>query len=101
MTKKKSELVELYKLLLKGNYMRTRMNNDRNSVYVVYTGNQLPIRYFKRAIGDKLKDYLKTDSKGRMTLNLSSIRQLDGRSFMKKTYKKDRTKNEKLQTTAA
>ena len=85
----KQSVKELFLLLLKdGHYVRTRMNHDRESVYVVYTGKQDPVKSFPRQSGDALKNFFKKNSYNNYTLNLTKVRQLDGRSFMKKQYKK-------------
>lgn len=92
---------ELYRLMLQpGKYIMMRMSNEGESVFMVYEGNQVPVKYFAKKDGAFLEAYLKMDKKKRRTLKLGVIRKLDGRNMLKKMYKvsklKTKTKNECL-----
>lgn len=77
--------------LLQGKYVMFRMSNEGKSVYMVYEGKQVPVKYYSRETGDYFKDYLKKDKKNRLTLNLNQIRQVDGRNPLKKAYREIRS----------
>jgi hypothetical protein len=78
---------EYLKLMLTGCYAMPRMANEGDAVYCVYTGNQVPVKYFSKCLAEKYKELYKKDDKNRITINLTKVRQLDGRSFVKKFYR--------------
>ena len=88
MTKKQKDLVWL--LLQENHYMIKAINARGKEVYKVLKDRQIPVRYFSEINVKKIKDFLKSDSKKRMTLNLSVIRQLHGKNYLKILYKKSR-----------
>lgn len=92
------ETKELYCLLLCGTYIRRRMNLSGVSEVVAYEGNQVPVRSFPAFAGDELKSLLKVDRKDKFkfTLNLKLVRQLDGRSWYKKTFNEHLQKQKAL-----
>ena len=72
-------------------YIRKRANHNKNVSYCLFGVKACPIIYVQdRLTNSSFKTLLKTDSKCRMTLNLNTIRQLDGRSWVKKQYKKSK-----------
>ena len=88
MTKKQKDLVWL--LLHDNHYMVKSINARGNEVYKVLKYRQIPVRYFTEINVKIIKDFLKSDSKKRMTLNLSAVRQLHGKNYIKMLYKKKR-----------
>ncbi len=91
MTKQQKDLVWL--LLQKDHYMVKTINARGKEVYKIYEGRQIPVQYFTEANVKKIRDFLKSDSRKRMTLNLSAVRQLHGKNYLKMLY----TKNRQLQ----
>lgn len=71
-------------------YIRKRVSLLSNSVnHALYSGKQrLEKLITDRQMNSKFRSLLKKGTKGRMTLNLSIIRQQDGRTWIKKQYKK-------------
>ncbi|MEO8763270.1 MAG: hypothetical protein ABI416_03245 [Ginsengibacter sp.] len=88
MTKKQKDLIWL--LLQEDHYMLKTINAKGKEVYKVFEGRQIPVQYFSELNVKKIKDFLKTDSKKRMTLNLSAVRQLHGKNYIKMLYMKQR-----------
>ena len=88
MTKKQKDLVWL--LLHDNHYMVKSINARGKEVYKVLKDRQIPVRYFTEINVKIIKDFLKSDSKKRMTLNLSAVRQLHGKNYIKMLYKKKR-----------
>jgi hypothetical protein len=88
MTKKQKDLIWL--LLQENHYMVKTINARGKEVYKVLEGRQIPVQYFTEANVKKIKDFLKSDSKKRMTLNLSAVRQLHGKNYLKMLYTKNR-----------
>ncbi len=83
------ETRELYTLLLGGRYIRNRMNTDGCSMVGVYEGNQVLVKCFPARAGTEIKPLLKKDRKDkfRYTLNLNTVRGLDGRTRFKRFFK--------------
>lgn len=83
------ETRELYTLLLGGRYARNRMNHTGESSIMVYEGKQVPVKCFPARAGREIKPLLKKDSrdKFRYTLNLNTVRRLDGRTWFKRFFK--------------
>ena len=88
MTKKQKDLIWL--LLQKNHYMVKTINARGKAVYKIFEGRQTPVRYFTETNVKKIKDFLKSDSKKRMTLNLNAVRQLHGKNYIKMLYTKTR-----------
>ena len=88
MTKKQKDLIWL--LLQEQHYLVKTINARGKEVYKVFEGRQIPVQYFTEANVKKIRDFLKTDSKKRMTLNLSAVRQLHGKNYIKMLYMKKR-----------
>jgi hypothetical protein len=86
MTDQQKDLIWL--LLQDDHYLIRTINSKGKEVYKVLEGRQTPVQYFTEADVKKLKDILKSDSKKRMTLNLSAVRQLHGKNYVKMLYKK-------------
>ena len=86
MTDQQKDLIWL--LLQEDHYLVKTINARGKEVYKVLEGRQIPVQYFTEADVKKVKDVLKSDSKKRMTLNLSAVRQLHGKSYVKMLYKK-------------
>jgi len=88
MTKKQKDLIWL--LLQEDHYLVKSINARGKEVYKILEGRQIPVQYFTEANVKKVKDFLKSDNKKRMTLNLSAVRQLHGKNYIKMLYKKSR-----------
>lgn len=88
MTKKQKDLIWL--LLQENHYMVKAINARGKEVYKIFEGRQIPVQYFTETNVKKIKDFLKSDSKKRMTLNLSAVRQLHGKNYIKMLYTKKR-----------
>ena len=88
MTKKQKDLIWL--LLQEDHYMVKTINAKGKEVYKVLQGRQVPVQYFSELNVKKIKDILKTDARKRMTLNLSAVRQLHGKNYIKMLYTKNR-----------
>jgi hypothetical protein len=88
MTKKQKDLIWL--LLQEDHYMVKTINARGKEVYKILQGRQIPVQYFTESNVKKIKDFLKSDSKKRMTLNLNAVRQLHGKNYIKMLYTKKR-----------
>jgi hypothetical protein len=88
MTKQQKDLIWL--LLQENHYMVKAINARGKEMYKVLKDRQIPIRYFTEINVKKIKDFLKSDSKKRMTLNLNAVRQLHGKNYIKMLYTKKR-----------
>ena len=86
MTDQQKDLIWL--LLQEGHYLVKTINARGKKVYKILEGRQIPVQYFTEADVKKVKDVLKSDSKKRMTLNLSAVRRLHGKNYVKVLYKK-------------
>jgi len=86
MTDQQKDLIWL--LLQEDHYLVKTINSRGKEVYKVLEGRQIPVQYFTEADVKKIKDVLKSDSKKRMTLNLSAVRQLHGKNYVKMLYNK-------------
>ena len=86
MTDQQKDLIWL--LLQEDHYLVKTINARGKEVYKILEGRQIPVQYFTEADVKKVKDVLKSDSKKRMTLNLSAVRQLHGKNYVKMLYKK-------------
>lgn len=88
MTKKQKDLIWL--LLQENHYLVKTINARGKEVYKILEGRQIPVQYFTEANVKKIKDFLKSDSKKRMTLNLNEVRKLHGKNYLKMLYTKKR-----------
>ena len=88
MTKQQKDLIWL--LLQENHYLVKSINARGKEVYKILEGRQIPVQYFTEANVKKIKDFLKTDSKKRMTLNLNAVRRLHGKNYLKMLYTKNR-----------
>ena len=88
MTKQQKDLIWL--LLQEDHYLVKTINARGKEVYKIMQGRQIPVQYFTEATVNKISDFLKSDGKKRMTLNLSIIRQLHGKNYIKMLYTKKR-----------
>jgi len=86
MTDQQKDLIWL--LLQEDHYLVKTINAKGKEVYKVLEGRQIPVQYFTEADVKKVKDVLKSDGKKRMTLNLSAVRQLHGKNYVKMLYNK-------------
>jgi hypothetical protein len=86
MTDQQKDLIWL--LLQEDHYLVKTINARGKKVYKILEGRQIPVQYFTEADVKKVKDVLKSDSKKRMTLNLSAVRRLHGKNYVKVLYKK-------------
>lgn len=86
MTKEQKDLIWL--LLQDNHYLVKTVNAKGREVYKILEKQQIPVQYFTEANVKKIKDILKTDSRKRMTLNLTAVRQLHGKNHLKVLYKK-------------
>jgi hypothetical protein len=78
--------------LLRGCFLRKKINHANRHGYTLYTKDCSPIKFFKEKTLDSFVKNLpskifKTDRHRKMTFNLTVVRQLHGNSFIKKQYK--------------
>jgi hypothetical protein len=66
------------------------INAKGKEVYKVFEGRQVPVQYFTETNVRKIKEFLKSDTKKRMTLNLNAVRSLHGKNYIKMLYTKKR-----------
>ncbi|MEP7108731.1 MAG: hypothetical protein ABI760_12135 [Ferruginibacter sp.] len=88
MTQQQKNLIWL--LLKENHYMVKTINARGKEVYKILEGRQIPVQYFTEVTVKNIKAFLKIDSKKRMTLNLSAVRSLHGKNYIKVLYKKTR-----------
>lgn len=81
-----------FQLITGDYYLVQRMRRSGAMGYVLYQGNQTPVKQYSAATVNKFRSVLKTDSKNKLTINLNLVRQLHGKSHIKSTYKKLRIK---------
>lgn len=77
-------------LLRGGTYLRVRPSRNGKPAYMLYSGNQVPVRGYSERNYKQIHDLTKKDRIGRITLDLRLVRQMDGRSFVKKRYRQTR-----------
>lgn len=78
--------------LLRGDcYLLPRPDTKGNQKWMLYKGNQKPVRYFSNATVRKIKVYLRKNAKEHFVLNLSLVRQAHGKTYIKKLYKNLKT----------
>jgi hypothetical protein len=80
------------KLMKTGNYLRRRPSHSGRSGWILLSSTHEPLRWYSDGTAACVKDLLKQGKNFSHTLNLKLVRQLDGRSFIKKAYKKTRLK---------
>ena len=88
MNKQQKDLIWL--LLQEDHYLVKTINARGKEVYKILEGRQIPVQNFTEANVRKIKDFLKSDSKKRMTLNLNAVRSLHGKNYIKMLYTKKR-----------
>lgn len=81
--------------LLRSCFMRKSINANGAPIYRLYDEKVNPLRSYRPASVDAigrhaLYEIFKKDKLGRVTLNLSSVRRLHGKSYLKQAYKKIR-----------
>lgn len=68
-------------------FMFFTTNVRGTSVYKIYSQAGTPVRYFhERTVDSQIRDLLKKDDNGRMTINLSKVRELPDNSLVKQYY---------------
>jgi hypothetical protein len=78
--------------LLEGDFYLVRQPRDKWKVwYKLYNGKANPVRWINPRTCKFLKNYFKEDTRGRITLNLSLVRQAHGKSTIKILYKEKAT----------
>lgn len=77
-------------LLHKGRYLLPRMKHSGRQGYMLYEGNANPLYWYSCQTFNIIRDVIKKDKDGRITLNLNDVRQLHGKSTIKILYKKSR-----------
>ena len=80
----------IYKMLRGKHYLRHRSSLTGRHGYMLYSGTQDPQRWYSDKTVKVIREVLRCDKHKRYTLNLNLVRQLDGRSYLKKQYKKTR-----------
>lgn len=80
-----------FQLLTENCYLMPRKSHTGRSRYMLYKDKQVPVRYVNDAAYKKFSDMLKVDGAGRMTFNLSLVRQQHGKNYVKKLYKNLKT----------
>lgn len=73
-------------------YLMSRTMTNGVKAYMLYKENAVPVKYFSVSAVNKFRKVLRVDDKTRLRINLSLVRQLHGRSHIKKTYKILQTK---------
>ncbi len=88
--------------LLKGDrYLLPKPNFKGQHGFMLYVGNANPEKWFPYKAFKGVKELLKKDKKGKLTLNLNLVRQIHGNTLINKQYKKSKngTRSNKPQTT--
>lgn len=85
MTNKQKTLIKY--LLMKDHYLMRLRSHTGVVKYKLFQGNQIPVRWFEGKTVSGLTGIFKEDKKGRLTLNLSLVRQKHGNAFIKRQYK--------------
>jgi hypothetical protein len=67
-------------------YLLPKKSNTYRTGFMMYQGNQNPVKWFTDTQVKPLKALLKKGKNNRLTLNLSLVRQLHGKSFIKQQY---------------
>jgi hypothetical protein len=91
MTEEQKKLV--FELLRGDCYLRPKKKPDGTDAFMIYQGNQVPVKYYSQKTVNKFKRLFKKDKIGRLTFNLKLVRKLHGKNHVKKTYKLLKTKN--------
>ena len=87
------EQKELVFALLRGDcYLRPKKSPNGKYSFMIYSGNQKPVKYVTDNAYKAVKEYVKKDKSGKITLNLTVVRQLHGNNHIKKQYKLLKTK---------
>lgn len=80
------------KLFKPGFYLMTRLRHSGRRGYMLYQGNANPVDWYSEANYKIVKEVVKKDKIGRITLNLNLVRQQHGSSLLKILYKKQKQK---------
>lgn len=80
---------DLIKIMISGKYyLASRRAYSGRPGFMLYTGNAIPKKWFsEKTVKKSVWNSLKKDSHGRLTLNLNRVKQLHGKSLLKKLYK--------------
>lgn len=73
--------------LLTGNRMITSLNIKGKMIYKMFTTDMKPLYYVHYRSFKVVQDLMKKDKNNWLTLNLSLVRQLHGKSWIKQQYK--------------
>ena len=73
-----------------GRYLLPKINHTGRSGYMLYEGNQNPVRWYSEKTVHKIDLLLKKDRKKRLTMNLALVRKQHGKSPVKQLYKKSK-----------
>ncbi len=84
MTAAQKEFIK--QMMIDGHYALPRQARGVQKL-AIYKGNQVLVRQFITGTVKEFQDLFKKDSVGRITLNLTKVRQLHGGSWIKKLYK--------------
>lgn len=68
-------------------YILPVTNGHGRAMFKMYSGNMNPEYYIRSKTYKKIRDLVKKDKRGRITLNLSLVRKLHGNNWIKKAYK--------------
>lgn len=71
-----------------GTYLMTRTAHSGRMGYMLYEGNANPVRWYSSRAFAIVRQVVKKDKAGKITLNLSKVRQQHGKSLVKILYKK-------------
>lgn len=89
---------QLFEQLLQGKFLRKRACRDARFAFVLYEGNMNPSGQVTRKAWLRIRDLLKEDKKGNITLNLTEVRKLNGKSNAKKLYKQFKNQNDGIRS---
>jgi hypothetical protein len=81
----------IIKMLRGKHYLRHRSSHTGRPGFMLYSGTQESVRWYSEKTVKVLHEVLRSDKQKRFTLNLKLVRQLDGRTYIKKQYKKTRS----------
>jgi hypothetical protein len=84
MTSTQKNFVKL--MMTPGHYALPRQARGVQKL-AIYKGNQVLVRQFIIGTVKEFRELFKKDRAGRMTINLTKVRQLHGKSWVKKQYK--------------
>ncbi len=74
-----NQQAQIAKYLLAGNYYLMQKQRHCGALaWMLYKGNQDPVKYYSGPVVKRLRPLLKKDKKNRYTINRSMVRQLHG-----------------------